>query len=426
MSNSPKSFDILELTPGDSLPRRTTLDSERLALLPVGNEQDGSTVMVMSLEDLTNLLKLVPGKLLVDRGTQNVGRALPSYLARSSGFVALRAKYSNAARARLGLLGLLQAASRYRTRTSYFIGVDKSIFTALAQSALPGLPTEDVRSDSSHDLNLLLKGTIVEPASLRAAYLGASEKVEWVRRSIVLVARIDHPVLIQGETGTGKEVVARQIHDLSRRASESFVPVNGGGIPTELFESELFGHVRGAFSGAYRDKKGFWTLADKGTLFLDEIGDLSLYHQVKVLRALEDGSYYPVGSENLVRSHARVIAATNRDLDAMVRNGQFREDLYYRLFTFRIRTPTLAEHPGDIPQLARHFWAKIGDGSVPALTRPVTDTLARWHWPGNSRELRAFLINLLSVANGHKIDVPLVHAVMRERLGSTVSKRKTL
>jgi transcriptional regulator with PAS, ATPase and Fis domain len=235
---------------------------------------------------------------------------------------------------------------------------------------------------------------------------------------------MDHSVLIQGESGTGKEIVARQIHALSGRRAETFVPVNCGGIPTELFESELFGHMLGSFTGAARAKKGLWTLADKGVLFLDEIGDLPLHHQIKVLRALEDGCYYAVGAESVTCSKARVIAATNRDLAEMVSNGRFREDLFYRLFTFRIRTPALREHRGDIPQLALHFWESIGERSTPPLTHAVLDALSEYRWPGNARELRSFLINLLLLANGRKIDVPLVRAVMRERLGTALSRGK--
>jgi transcriptional regulator with GAF, ATPase, and Fis domain len=166
-------------------------------------------------------------------------------------------------------------------------------------------------------------------------------------------------VLVLGDTGTGKEVIARSIHNYSARASEKFVPVNCGAIPSELLESELFGHKRFTFTDAKYDKKGLWEITGNGTLFLDEVGDLALIHQVKILRALEENKIRPIGEVKEIRVNARVIAATNRDLFSMVKAGHFREDLYYRLRSFLLRTPGLRDHPEDIPTLARFFWKKI-------------------------------------------------------------------
>jgi sigma-54 specific flagellar transcriptional regulator A len=318
---------------------------------------------------------------------------------------------------------LLEAAARSKAVASFFIGVPEGVFHALReQSQNSASRTGKSSPGSSGGVDGILGNDcgVEVPDALRREYIGESEPAEWVRRAIVLASRMDrlHAVLIQGESGTGKEIVARQIHSLSGSNAENFFPVNCGGIPAELFESELFGHVRGSFTGAIRDKKGFWALANHGTLFLDEIGDLSLAHQVKVLRALNEREFTPVGAEKSVKSNARIIAATNRDLGQMVKAGSFREDLFYRLFTFRIRTPALREHPEDIPILARHVWTKDHrDGS---LTKTVTDALSQFRWPGNVRELRAFLINLAVVANGRRIDAPLVHAVMRDRIGPVI------
>jgi DNA-binding NtrC family response regulator len=229
---------------------------------------------------------------------------------------------------------------------------------------------------------------------------------------------------VQGGTGTGKEVVARMIHNLSSRAAESFVPVNCGGIPPDLLESELFGHVRGSFTGALRDKTGLWTLADAGTLFLDEISDMPLPHQVKVLRALEDGCFRAVGGEREIKSGARIIVATNRDLWQMVETGRFREDLYYRLFTFRIRTPALREHPEDIPELAAHFWRRFAGDKTPPLPAEVLQELKTHSWPGNARELRSFLINVLTLADGRSVTIQMIRAVVRDRLGPGVARQQ--
>lgn len=160
-------------------------------------------------------------------------------------------------------------------------------------------------------------------------------------------------MLILGDTGTGKELVARAIHDHSARRAKRFMLVNCGAIPYDLLESELFGHVKGAFTDATYDKPGLWELADKGTLFLDEIGDLHPNHQVKILRALEDKKIRPIGGTKEIEVDARIIAATNRDLFSMVQARQFREDLYYRLCPFPIYTPTLPDHPEDIPTITQ-------------------------------------------------------------------------
>jgi transcriptional regulator of acetoin/glycerol metabolism len=249
------------------------------------------------------------------------------------------------------------------------------------------------------------------PADLVTAYCGRSAAVDEVRKLTVLAATSDCPVLILGETGTGKEVVARQIHKLSARRPNVFVPVNCSAIPDGLAESELFGHVRGAFTGALTDKMGLWTYADRGTLFLDEIGDLPWEQQAKTLRVLEDGRYRPIGGLKEIESHPRIIAATHRDLSDMVRTGQFREDLYHRLACFPIRTPALREHPADIPVLAQYFWRDIKDDRNASLPAEVLDELRGYAWPGNARGIKAFLIRLSVVARQKVPTVELVRDI---------------
>jgi transcriptional regulator with GAF, ATPase, and Fis domain len=308
------------------------------------------------------------------------------------------------------------------------VGVPAGVFAALWERfgarGAPGTNAERGIGDGEHAAEETPwdDARVSVPDGLRREYLGESAAAERVRRAIVLAAGMDrgHVVLVQGESGTGKEIVARQIHALGGGRGEVFCAVNCGGIPTELFESELFGHVRGSFTGALRDKKGLWTLADRGTLFLDEVGDLPPAHQVKVLRALNEREYFPVGAEKPVRSNARVIAATHRDLGRMVRVGTFREDLYYRLFTFRIRTPALREHPGDIAGLARHFWSKLGQAR--SLPSAVAEELGHFPWPGNVRELAAFLVNLAVVANGRPVSTRMAHAVLRDRAGPVAER----
>jgi len=245
----------------------------------------------------------------------------------------------------------------------------------------------------------------------RLAYgsmLGDSPAMQHLRETIDKVAKADATVLITGESGTGKELVARALHFAGRRASRSFTPVNCGALVGTLLESELFGHVRGAFSGADTTKRGLFVAADGGTLFLDEIGELPLELQPKLLRALQDGEIKPIGGTVATRVDARVVAATNRSLEDATRSGAFREDLFYRLAVITIDVPPLRNRPGDIPQLARHF---ADDAALRAergrleLTEAAISYLVGQPWPGNVRELENRIERAVILATGNTLDV---------------------
>jgi formate hydrogenlyase transcriptional activator len=206
-----------------------------------------------------------------------------------------------------------------------------------------------------------------------------------------MVAASDSTVLLLGETGTGKELIARAIHDHSHRRRQSFVKVNCAAIPSGLLESELFGHERGAFTGAIAQRVGRIELADQGSLFLDEIGDIPLELQPKLLRVLQEREYERLGSTRTRTSDVRVVAATHRNLQAMIQDGEFRADLYYRLNVFPISIPPLRERPEDIPLLVRHFvsqFAKRMNKAVDSVSPETMEALARYPWPGNIRELQ--------------------------------------
>jgi len=209
-----------------------------------------------------------------------------------------------------------------------------------------------------------------------------------------LIARVgpsDANVLITGDHGTGKEVVARTLYALSPRSGRPLVTVNAGGLPEGVFESELFGHERGAFTGAVTQKIGRLELADQGTLFLDEVGDIPLELQPKLLRVLQDGEFERLGSTRTKKADVRLVAATNRDLDRMIEDRQFRSDLYYRLNVFPIRVPPLRERPEDIPLLVRYFsqkYARRMEKRIENIPAAVMRKLTHWHWPGNIRELQ--------------------------------------
>jgi len=221
--------------------------------------------------------------------------------------------------------------------------------------------------------------------------VGQSSALRQVLQMVETVATSDSTVLLLGETGTGKELVARATHDRSRRKDRTFVKLNCAAIPTGLLESELFGHERGAFTGAVTQKIGRLELADQGTLFLDEVGDIPLELQPKLLRVLQEGEFERLGSTRTKKVDVRLVAATNRDLDRMIEEKQFRSDLYYRLNVFPIRVPPLRERPEDIPLLVRYFsqkYARRMEKRIESIPAAAMRKLARWRWPGNVRELQ--------------------------------------
>ncbi|MBZ0264864.1 sigma 54-interacting transcriptional regulator [bacterium] len=220
--------------------------------------------------------------------------------------------------------------------------------------------------------------------------VGKHPSMHRIFKSIEDLAQVDVPILIQGESGTGKELAAEALHQLSKRTDHPFVPINCGALPEGTLESELFGHVRGAFTGAIRDKKGRFELADGGTLFLDEIGEISQALQVKLLRVIQDSSFYPVGGEKQVNVNVRIICATNRDLKKMVSLGTFREDLYYRLAVVPIFMPPLRERRSDIPLLVQYFierHAEIMGRPYVQVSNEAFESLMKYDFPGNVREL---------------------------------------
>jgi DNA-binding NtrC family response regulator len=238
--------------------------------------------------------------------------------------------------------------------------------------------------------------------------IGDSAPMQQMRATIDKVAQSDATVLITGESGTGKELVARALHFAGRRAGGTFIPVNCGALVGTLLDSELFGHVRGAFTGADTSKRGLFVAADSGTLFLDEIGELPIDLQPKLLRALQDGEVKPVGGTNAIRVDARLIAATNRTLEDQVKAGAFRDDLFYRLAVIRIEVPPLRNRPGDIPLLAKHFAEQAAlraeRGRV-SLTDAALAHLAAQPWPGNVRELENTIERAVILAAGDVLDV---------------------
>jgi two-component system, NtrC family, nitrogen regulation response regulator NtrX len=242
----------------------------------------------------------------------------------------------------------------------------------------------------------------------RLVMVGDSHVMAQLREQVAMTAPTNGRVLIYGENGTGKELVARSIHAMSRRRNGPFIEVNCAAIPEELIESELFGHVKGAFTGAVADRRGKFELADGGTLFLDEIGDMSLKTQAKVLRALQEQVVEPVGGAASVKVDVRVLAATNKELPAEIRTGRFREDLYFRLNVIPIFVPPLRDRDADVPVLAEHFMAEFAReyGRRPKkLDASAASRLRAYRWPGNVRELRNVIERVFILAPGDTIGV---------------------
>jgi formate hydrogenlyase transcriptional activator len=243
-----------------------------------------------------------------------------------------------------------------------------------------------------------------------AEIIGESQPLKHVLNQVSTVARSDATVLILGATGTGKELVARAIHRMSPRKDRAFIKVNCAAIPTGLLESELFGHEKGAFTGAILQKIGRMELANGGTLFLDEIGEISLELQPKLLRVLQDREFERLGSTRTIKVDLRLIAATNRDLARSVANREFRSDLFYRLNVFPVRVPSLQERRDDIPLLVRYFvrrFAERLDRQIETIPVETMQALMAWHWPGNIRELENLMERSVLLSEGPVLHVPL-------------------
>ncbi|MBP7146981.1 MAG: sigma-54-dependent Fis family transcriptional regulator [Acidobacteria bacterium] len=257
-----------------------------------------------------------------------------------------------------------------------------------------------------------------ERLSTHGEIIGRSPVIEEVRALVRRVADADSSVLITGDSGTGKEIVARAIHAGSPRVDRPFVGINCAAIPAELLESELFGHVRGAFTGADRSRRGLVEAAEGGTLFLDEIGDMSPAMQVKLLRVLQDRKIRKVGGTEEIPVDVRLLTATHRDLDAMVRSGSFREDLYYRIHVIRIHVPPLRERLEDIPEFVRFFARKHAQrmGREVGQAEPAfLEALARYSWPGNVRELENVVERAVALSTGERLTVDTLPPELFER-----------
>ncbi|KJZ02082.1 sigma-54 dependent transcriptional regulator [Pseudoalteromonas piscicida] len=317
------------------------------------------------------------------------------------------------------VLGALQSLTHEALIKSHpavpFLLIGETLRPLLALPNVIGLITEpfgqEVTMQLLHDCQQYLRMLPNKENKLQNksfdGLVGETEAVKNVRFLISQVAKTDANVLILGESGTGKEVVARNVHLLSKRAQGPFVPVNCGAIPGELLESELFGHEKGAFTGAISARKGRFELAQGGTLFLDEIGDMPLQMQVKLLRVLQERTYERVGGTKPIQADVRVIAATHRNLETMIEDGKFREDLFYRLNVFPIENPSLNERAEDIALLLKELTRRVNEqtGNSVKFTDRAVDSLKSHAWPGNIRELANLVERMVIMFPDKVVDV---------------------
>ncbi len=312
-----------------------------------------------------------------------------------------------------GLGGVVGVLSLGTQRENAFSSDDLPFLTQVARQVALAIENALAYGEVSEQKHKLTLEKLYLEDELRSEgqfedIIGRSESLSRVLDQIATVAPTDSTVLIYGETGSGKELIARALHNLSARKSGAFVKLNCAAIPTGLLESEMFGHERGAFTGAIAQRIGRFELANRGTIFLDEIGDIPLDLQPKLLRVLQEREFERLGSTRTMRSDARLIAATNRDLDQFVAEGKFRSDLYYRLNVFPVRVPALRERPEDIPLLVRHFVQQFSrrlGKAIDAIPGETMAALARYSWPGNIRELQNVIERAVILTNGPVLSV---------------------
>jgi formate hydrogenlyase transcriptional activator len=325
-------------------------------------------------------------------------------------------------------LGTLSVVSR---KEDAFTDDDKALLSRIGAQVALATANSMAYQEISLLRDKLAKEKLYLQEEIQTAYnfeeiIGDSRALKLVLKEVQTVAATDSTVLILGETGSGKELVARALHNHSNRRERTFVKLNCAAIPTGLLESELFGHEKGAFTGAITTKIGRFELADRGTLFLDEVGEVPLELQVKLLRVLQEQEFERLGSTRTIRVNVRILAATNRDLDYMVEEQKFRSDLYYRLKVFPITVPSLRDRPEDIPLLVRHFAQKFAQRMkkrIETIPSEAMNALQAYHWPGNVRELENFIERSVILTPGPDLVVSLDE--LKHAPGHTMNSKPT-
>src|SRR4029077_16852719 len=425
-----------------------------LGMPAVWNGRPPAEVVQVLLESLVRLLFLdfayarvagspaieevkVTGRWLLPFTPSEMGRALAPYLARQT--MSLASRLSNFAGKENVSLAYAWLGSEDETgvvvagslRPDFPTVTENLLLRIAINLALTELQADQVRSERqrAEDLERVRHQLHTENAYLRqelvdeqhwGEIIGDSGALKQVLQLVRQVAPTNACVLLQGETGTGKELVARAVHRVSDRREQVFVKLNCAAMPTGLLESELFGHEKGAFTGAVSQRSGRFELADHGTLFLDEVGEIPLELQSKLLRVLQEQEFERLGGTRTIKVDVRMIAATNRDLARLVEEQRFRDDLYYRLNVFPIHLPSLRERPEDIPALVRSFVQRLArpmNRHVEVIPSQTLDALRRYAWPGNVRERANLVERAMILSKGRTLEVPLAELERRPRTG---------
>jgi formate hydrogenlyase transcriptional activator len=327
----------------------------------------------------------------------------------------------------VGTLGLVRSEDSFSQDEIGFLMLVSNQIGITLENALAYQQIRELKEKLSQE-SVYLQDEIRNEANFEEI-VGTSTALRRVLAKVETVAPTDSTVLIYGETGTGKELIARAIHNLSPRHGNAFVKLNCAAIPTGLLESELFGHEKGAFTGAIAQRIGRFELANRGTVFLDEVGEIPLELQTKLLRVLQEREFERLGSTRTIRTDARLIAATNRDLAEMVEDQRFRSDLFYRLNVFPVRVPSLRERPEDIPLLVRHFvqhFARRMNRAIDTIPSETMSVLVRYPWPGNIRELQNLIERAVILSSGPVLRVPLKDLPNRAPASSSTARPQTL
>jgi transcriptional regulator with PAS, ATPase and Fis domain len=396
-------------------PEKTELNPFHSELIRTNEENHAASICLIEDKWLPDIQKNKED--FEYRGEKHPKKPLTYYFRKSDKkiLVVNGCKYLKFSQLRRSINDFLRNAIRNKFHSLYFIVISEEFYVKAKEEALQTYTNSEAIKGRYQNPILNMISQVKTKVNLIDRYIGNSELCLLVRQMIATASQNDFPVLILGETGTGKEVVARNIHECSNRSNYPFISINCGAIPSELFESELFGYKKGAFSSAHTDKKGLWELANNSTLFLDEIGDLAPNHQAKILKAIEDGEITPVGGIKSLKLNVRIVAATNKNIEALVteKSGGFRDDLFYRISTFIIHTPTLSSHTEDIPELAGKIWEHLSNKKLSSV---VLDQLRYMNWPGNVRSLKHFLQRLNALFGTGVITVEHVRALQHQDL----------
>lgn len=422
-----KSMELIRITREKSILEE--IDKNEFAQMQNLKEKFAGSVLILPS---TENIFLKSRKDIIWKGKKHVKKEIAYYFAQQKKIPVLEGNFSGIKYIKTSILSFLNSAKN-NGMNIYILTLPPIQYNSFKSKLFPAedKKTQNIISGQEsrfpyQDLYDLVSDVEI-PDGLSEEFQGESKYSHLIRCLIMKASKSDDHVLILGDTGTGKEVIAQAIYQKWKKSDDQkIVNVNCAAIPQELFESEFFGSIKGAFTGAIQTMEGFVHEANNGVLFLDEIGDLSLHHQVKLLRFIQEKKFYKVGSTTIEESNPKIIAATNRNLFSLVQKGLFREDLYYRLATFVIHVPSLADQPDDFPYLAELFWQKETKNQGDRLSLEIINELQKYPWQGNRRELRMIFRSLWNIFSIEKLTLNHVRALYQYQRKTALYQRDSV